>query len=98
MAIAFSTMFQDEALVVRSLLQSAGIEVELAGELQAALCQIPMAANSVFFRDLVLRPMQALSAERPQAAAQAEERGQRLRLDGVIASLLDLLVEEKNSH
>jgi len=32
MAEAFATMFQDEALVVRSLLQSAGIEVEAANE------------------------------------------------------------------
>jgi hypothetical protein len=32
MAEAFATMFQDEALVVKSLLQSAGIDVETAGE------------------------------------------------------------------
>jgi hypothetical protein len=28
----FATMFQDEALVVKSLLESAGIEVQIAGE------------------------------------------------------------------
>jgi DNA-binding SARP family transcriptional activator/predicted ATPase len=70
-------------------------EMELAGELQAALCQIPMAANSVFFHDLVLRPMQALNAGRPQAEAQAKECGQGPGLHGVIASLLHLLIEEK---
>jgi hypothetical protein len=32
MAEIFATMFQDEALVVRSLLESAGIEAEIASE------------------------------------------------------------------
>jgi hypothetical protein len=32
MAEAFATMFQDEALVVRSLLDSAGIESEISSE------------------------------------------------------------------
>lgn len=31
MADAFTTMFQDEALVVKSLLESAGIRAEIAG-------------------------------------------------------------------
>jgi hypothetical protein len=31
MADAFSTMFQDEALVVKSLLESAGISAEISG-------------------------------------------------------------------
>jgi hypothetical protein len=32
MAEAFATMFQDEALVVKSLLESAGIEAEISSE------------------------------------------------------------------
>ena len=32
MAEAFATVFQDEALVVKSLLESAGIAAEIAGE------------------------------------------------------------------
>ncbi len=32
MAEVFETIFQDEALVVKSLIESVGIEVELAGE------------------------------------------------------------------
>jgi hypothetical protein len=32
MAEVFATMFQDEALVVRSLLESAGIETEISSE------------------------------------------------------------------
>ena len=78
-----------------SLPMAAGLgEVELAIELQAALCRIPMVANSVFFRDLVLQPIEALTAGRPRAnTAQVQRRGQRPGLDEVIASLLDLLIE-----
>ncbi len=32
MAEVFASMFQDEALVVKSLIESAGIEAEIAGE------------------------------------------------------------------
>ncbi len=72
-------------------------EAELAVELYAALCQIPMVANSVFFRDLILQPIEALAAGCPQATA-AQEREQRPGLNGVIASLLDLLLEENTIH
>ncbi|NMB91108.1 MAG: tetratricopeptide repeat protein, partial [Chloroflexi bacterium] len=72
---------------------------ELAVELQAALYQIPMVANSAFFGDLVLQPMEAFAAGQPRATAvQAQGPGQRPGLDEVMASLLDLLSAEKTIH
>jgi hypothetical protein len=48
-----------------------------------------MVANSVFFGDLVLKPIEALAAELPpEVAARAKERGQGLGLDEVVGVIL----------
>ena len=71
-------------------------KVELTLDLYAALCQFPMVTNSVFFHDLIQQPIEALTAGRPRViVTQAKEP--EPGLDGVIASLLDLLVEEKTN-
>jgi tetratricopeptide (TPR) repeat protein len=62
---------------------------ELTVELHTAIRQFPMVANSVFFGDLVLKPIEALAAELPpEVAARAKERGQGLGLDEVVGVIL----------
>ena len=61
---------------------------ELAIEISAACAQIPLIANSTFFSEFIIQPVQALANELPaEIAAAAQTRGRSLTLDEIIGKL-----------
>lgn len=68
-------------------------EVELAVELYTALHQLPAIQNSLFFRDIIGRPVDELTSSLPkETAQQARHRGQGLNLDTIVSKITPLLL------